>query len=209
MRDQQNILYFTALNKSKLYLTLRSPWVKERDVEEEFTYLYNLCQNVNATKDRINGKFISDGVIKVFKDSNKTQLKYWILQECKLSTYKEDKYHIAAQFLQALVYISFSLYDISIDLPGDLCKGIILNSKYYFGYISRDDIDLASWEPLWDKYRKIVRPCDAYKYPELINWALSHIKFTQYFDLDNYKDKEDLSDNGILTYINKIINETE
>lgn len=180
---------------------------KEVYVEDLFTYLYNEYDKTIATKDDIGGRFHSDGVIKVYSDLKLHDLDHWILQECKLSTHKGDWYKISAQFLQAIVYISYSLYDISIDLPGYKCKGIILNSKYFFGYISLNDIDFSSWEPLWNKYRSIVRPCDAYKQPELIKWAKKHLKFTHYLDVEDFKNIDDDAPNGLKTKIKEIIDE--
>lgn len=198
------IFSIVLMINSKIYQTLIKPWIKEKDVEQLFTDLYNNWKNTLATKDRIQNKFISDGIIKVYKDDSFTKLDYWILQECKLNTFLGDKEKIAAQFLQSLVYISFSLYDISYDLPGDKCKGIVLNSKYFFGYIDLKDIDLSSWEPLWDKYRKIVRPCDAFKHSELLTWAKQNLKFTKYFDIEQFKTIDDSENTGLLTNINNI-----
>lgn len=204
--DQENIGFsIVVTSKSKICQALKSIFISESDVEATFTALYPQCPNTVASKERISTRFISDGVVRVYKDDKHTQLDYWILQECKLNTHLEDKFHLAAQFLQSLVYISFSLFDVSIDLPGVQCKGVILNSKYYFGYIALEDIDLVSWAPLWDKYRSIVRPCDAYKYSELLEWAKKHLKFTEYLDLDDFKDIDDNDKNGLFTNIAQII----
>lgn len=176
------------------------PGIKEPEIERTFGNFFNIvCKHVTYNKEQL-GIGTTDGIIRFYDEHHK--LLFWILQETKRDV-GVDSVWFGRSLLQAIMYLANVYYDTN-PLGLDNFKGIFLDSKRYFCYITKEELDpvMELFEPLWEKYYR-VRPSDAFRVPDLEDFipiALHKIRFKHYqfnekFNLDQLI--KDLYENNI------------
>ena len=175
--------------------------ILEDDIRDIFLTYYSIVNpRIVGTVEDIAYLRHTDGIIRFYdKDDN---LLGWAIQETKRDI-GLDSVQVPRAFLQAIMYLANVYYDTN-PLGLDNFKGIFLDSKRYFCYITKEELDpvMELFEPLWEKYYR-VRPSDAFRVPDLEDFipiALHKIRFKHYqfnekFNLDQFI--KDLYENNI------------